>query len=148
MANEFCLMQTFILLLVIAQNSETSLIIHIKLFYWGLKLLLEVKTKIQGFADQRHHQGWENIPRTPYTIRKEGVGRNVEKMWRMFENYKNMWVDYKGLNRTVLCILIMLLKDNMNRSLTESNGCGDFTFTKHKAWSVWQVYRVNRGRNR
>lgn len=33
MANEFCLMQTFILLLIIAQNSETSLIIDIKLFY-------------------------------------------------------------------------------------------------------------------
>ena len=33
------------------------------LFKWGLKLLLKYKIVIKAFANQRHHQGWENIPR-------------------------------------------------------------------------------------
>ena len=32
------------------------------LFKWGLKLLLKYKIVIKAFANQRHHQGWENIP--------------------------------------------------------------------------------------
>ena len=38
--------------------SSSSVIKNIKLFYRGLKLLFKnVKSKIQAFADQRHHQG-------------------------------------------------------------------------------------------
>ena len=33
------------------------------LFKWGLKLPLKYKIVIKAFANQRHHQGWENIPR-------------------------------------------------------------------------------------
>ena len=33
------------------------------LFKSGLKLLLKYKIVIKAFANQRHHQGWENIPR-------------------------------------------------------------------------------------
>ena len=33
--------------------------------------LLVLKSKIQAFADQRHHQGWENIPRALYVYAKK-----------------------------------------------------------------------------
>ena len=42
----------------------------------ALNCCLKVKTKIQAFANQQHHQGWENITRALYLC-KEGVGWNV-----------------------------------------------------------------------
>ena len=44
------------------------------MFIWGLKLLsVFKKIKIQAFADQRHQQGWGNIPRGAINIYETGV---------------------------------------------------------------------------